>query len=146
MLMTSEDDPDDWFLLARDRLAAADDVFAARGATYAGVELLHEATERFLKGYLISRGWRLERTHYLDVLVDEAATHDQRFESFMDLAEDLTQQFFAQHYPGSDLSDVGANYATLRARIAELIALIESAYKDIAQSHTDEPKETDSDS
>ena len=54
--ITSADDPDDWFLLARDKLAAADDVFAARGATYTGVELLHEAVERFLKGYLIAKG------------------------------------------------------------------------------------------
>ena len=43
----------------------------------------------------------------------------------MDLAEDLTQQFFAQHYPGSDLSDVGANHAELRTRISDLIQLIE---------------------
>ena len=124
--ITSANDPDDWFLLARDKLAAADDVFAARGATYAGVELLHEAVERFLKGYLIAKGWRLERTHYLDVLIEEAATHDSRFEPFMDLAEDLTQQFFAQHYPGSDLADVGANYTELRTRITDLIQLIES--------------------
>ena len=78
--ITSANDPDDWFLLARDKLAAADDVFAARGATYVGVELLHN----------------------------------------------LTQQFFAQHYLGSDLADVGANYTELRTRITDLIQLIES--------------------
>jgi HEPN domain-containing protein len=122
-ITTSEDDPDDWFLLARDKLAAADDVFAARGATYAGVELLHEAVERFLKGYLVSKGWRLARTHYLDVLVEQATTYDARFDPFMELAEDLTEQFFAQHYPGSDLTDVGANYPELRVRVNALIQL-----------------------
>jgi len=32
-------------------------LFLSLGATYSGVELLQESVERFLKAYLISRGW-----------------------------------------------------------------------------------------
>ena len=58
-MMTSENNPADWYLLAKDKLSAADVVFSALGPTLSGVELLHEAVERYLKGYLISREWRL---------------------------------------------------------------------------------------
>jgi len=119
-MRTSETNPADWYMLAEDRLSAADAAHAAEGATYAAVELLHEAAERVLKGYLVGRGWRLKRTHDLTELVHEAAGHDQALALYEDMAEDLTDQFWAQHYPGGDLTDVGANYADLRAAVQAL--------------------------
>ena len=95
------------------------------GSTFSGVELLHEAVERFLKGYLISKGWRLVRTHDLTDLVASASDFDADFGKFEELAEELTEQFFLQHYPGSDLTDVGKNYAALRGQTDELLKLIQ---------------------
>jgi len=121
---TSETNPADWYRLARDRLKAADAVHAHEGATYAGVELLHEAVERYLKGYLISRGWALRRTHDLSDLLSAAASYDPAFADYGPLADNLTDQFWAQHYPGGDLSEVGADYGDLREDVARLVALI----------------------
>ncbi|MCX6917228.1 MAG: hypothetical protein NT167_30020, partial [Verrucomicrobia bacterium] len=55
----------DWFLLGRERLEAADAVRGACGVCNSAVELLQEAIERYLKGYLVATGWPLQRIHNL---------------------------------------------------------------------------------
>jgi HEPN domain-containing protein len=86
--------------------------------------LLQESIERYLKGYLISRGWELRKIHSLSTLLDHAVHYDEEFKAHSDLCENLTAQFWAQHYPGDDLSEVGEDYSQLRSQAAELIRLI----------------------
>jgi HEPN domain-containing protein len=114
-MITREDNPDDWFTLARDRLRGADTLYRTDGVTFLGIEALHEAVERFLKGYLVARGWKTERTHNLSHLLDQAIPFDPAFKSYADLTESLTDQFWAQHYPGGDLEGFGSNYDELPA-------------------------------
>jgi HEPN domain-containing protein len=124
-MKTSESNPSDWFLLAKERLDSADALFAARGACYSAVELLQESVERYLKGFLVSRGWQLERIHDLNRLLDLSTQHHCDFSAFQQLAQSLTEQFWAQHYPGDDLSDVGLDFLILRTQTSDLVALIE---------------------
>jgi len=72
----------------------------------------------------VSRSWRLERTHDLRKLIEEACQFDPAFNKFTDLANSLTEQFWAQHYPGDDLADVGSDYDDLRRQAGDLIQLI----------------------
>jgi Uncharacterized conserved protein related to C-terminal domain of eukaryotic chaperone, SACSIN len=123
-MRTSESNPDDWYQLAEDRIRAADLLFAEPGITYAGVELLHEAVERYLKGYLISKGWTLRRTHDLGQLLAEAVVYDPEFAAFRQLANNLTDQFWAQHYPGGDLTGVGVDISQMRDEVGKLIERI----------------------
>lgn len=58
-------------------------------------------------------------------LLAEAENFDTRFTRFEDFADSLTDQFWAQHYPGGDLTGLGANYLALRQQAGELAALIE---------------------
>lgn len=83
-----------------------------------------ESVERYLKGFLVGQGWKLERIHDLNRLVDLASRHDSRFTDFASLAQSLTEQICAQHYPGGDLTDVGADYEALRKTAGDLIDLI----------------------
>ena len=106
---TSEKDPADWIAFGAERLQATDSLWQHEGLTAAGIELLQEAVERYLKGYLIAKGWSLVRTHDLERLLKEAIAFDKAFTKFKSLAEELTEEFFAQHYPGEDLTDVGRN-------------------------------------
>lgn len=62
---TKANDPGDWFAFARERLAAADSLWKHEGITPAGIECLQESVERYLKGYLVAKGWRLVKTHDL---------------------------------------------------------------------------------
>ena len=130
-MKTDEKNPQDWLYLARERLQAADALFLSLGATYSGVELLQESVERFLKAYLISRGWELLKIHNLSTLLDYAVSFDERFKNNADLSENLTAQFWAQHYPGDDLSEVGLDYPELREQASILITLIESEVKKV---------------
>lgn len=124
-MRTFEDNPQDWYMLAFERLKAADAVFDSFGnATFSVVELLHEAVERFLKGFLIAHGWKLKRTHNLVDLIVDAQEFDPQISSLKLMAESLTEQFFAQHYPGSDLAELGADYAMLRQETDRLLTLI----------------------
>ncbi len=106
-MKTSEANPEHWFLLASERLASADALYETRGACFSAVELLQESVERFLKGYLISNGWQLERIHDLNRLLDIATKYRPEMGRYAPLAQSLTEQFWAQHYPGDDLEGVG---------------------------------------
>jgi hypothetical protein len=58
--------------------------------------------------------------------LDHAIAYDERFKTFADLSESLTVQFWAQHYSGDDISEIGADYELLRCQAEDLIHLIES--------------------
>lgn len=121
---TSETNPADWFEMGEDRLRGCDSLWKHEGLTLLGIEGLQEAVERYLKGYLVAKGWKLVKTHDLERLVKEAAGFDSAFARFHDLADELTADFFAQHYPGEDTTNVGANYEKMRADTGELISEI----------------------
>jgi len=123
-MRTDEKNPHDWFLLAKERLEKADALYRQFGPSYSGVELLEEAVERYLKGYLVANGWPLERIHDLNRLVEAAMAFDPQFADFAELAHSLTEQFWEQHYPGGDLTEVGSDYELLRQQAGEMIALI----------------------
>ncbi len=125
-MTTDPASPGDWFLLASDRLEKADALFSQFGASWSGVELLHEAAERYLKGYLVSCGWKLVKTHDLNSLLASACGFNHSFADFVSACQNLTEQFWEQHYPGGDLDEVGENYADLREAIGKMISLIES--------------------
>ena len=93
--------------------------------TASSVEVLQEAVERYVKGYLIAKGWKLKRVHDLKVLVRDAAAFAPDFASFLDFAERLTAEFFEQHYPGGDLTHVGEDYAGMRDEAGRLVGLIQ---------------------
>jgi HEPN domain-containing protein len=120
-------DPADWFFLGADRLEAADVLWNAEGLTAAGIELLQESVERYRKGYLIAKGWALVKTHDLVPLIGEAAQFDNRFSAFHAFAPELTEDFFAQHYPGEDWQTVGQNHPVLRKQAGELVELIKQS-------------------
>ena len=80
-----------------------------------------------MKGFLIGQGWPLQRIHNLSMLLDAAVRKDSQFRQFADLCDNLTAQYWAQHYPGGDLTDVGADFGQLRQQAGELVALIEKS-------------------
>lgn len=90
------------------------------------MELLHEAIERYLKGYLVHKGWQLVKTHDLGLLIAQASHLDPQFVHFAETSQILTEQFWEQHYPGGDLDEVGQDYPVLRQSLGEMVTLIEA--------------------
>ena len=68
-MKTDETNPRHWLEAAKERLQSADHLHTLEGPSSAVVELLQEAVERYLKGYLISHGWSLRRIHDLSLSV-----------------------------------------------------------------------------
>ncbi len=118
--------PRDWFERGRADIQAAEILLKHRGDIGVAAVLIQQAVEKYLKGFLLSRGWRLRKIHDLEVLLNEAVVHNREFEPFRDLCL-LANQFFAdQRYPGVASSGPGKRDVTeALTRAKELTAQID---------------------
>ncbi len=105
----------------------------AGGEPVIGGEHLQQAIEKFMKGWLLGRGWRLIRTHELSLLLDAAIVHAPHLESFRDMCERLSEYYLVERYPGSELSGAGAQLPTLaevRQSALEAMKLVAHLFPD----------------
>jgi HEPN domain-containing protein len=90
--------PADWLEMAEEdfrrvpRRLAEDDI--ADAAFH-----LQQALEKYLKGFLLSSGWKLERIHDLRALLEEAAKHEPKFRGFRHLCAEITAYYVQERYP-----------------------------------------------
>jgi len=61
--------------------------------------LIQQAMEKYLKGYLISEGWELERTHNLERLCKLASGYDKGFRKYIDLCIVVGDYYMSERYP-----------------------------------------------
>ncbi len=65
---------------------------------------VHQATEKYLKGFLIYNEWELEKIHDLVKLLKEAIKYDESFTQFTGFVRIVTRFYFESRYPiGYDL-------------------------------------------
>src|SRR3990172_2712627 len=67
----------------------------------AGVHL-QQAVEKFLKAYLLSKGWTLHRTHDLELLLNNIIEMEPEFEKFTDACQTISGFYFLNRYPMKD--------------------------------------------
>jgi HEPN domain-containing protein len=60
---------------------------------------IQQAIEKYLEGYLLSRGWELRRIHNLETLLNEAIEYDSSFEEFRAACQKITQYYVEERYP-----------------------------------------------
>ena len=60
--------PRDWFRIGAKELRRAETLLNALDFSGAGFNI-HQALEKYLKGYLLSNGWKLRRIHDLVILL-----------------------------------------------------------------------------
>ncbi|MEK7722256.1 MAG: HEPN domain-containing protein, partial [Elusimicrobiota bacterium] len=77
---------EEWFEKARRDYESAKLILRHGGYADPAAVLLQQAVEKYLKGYLIARGWKLIKTHDLRFLIAEAEKHNGDFAKFYDLA------------------------------------------------------------
>ncbi|HEX7401137.1 MAG TPA: HEPN domain-containing protein [candidate division Zixibacteria bacterium] len=97
--------PDDWYKKADQDLKAAEILYQGKCLEIAGF-LLQQATEKFLKGYLLYKGWKLKRTHDLIDLLNEVITYDPTFGIFRSTFEHITEYYTEERYPFLDSSQL----------------------------------------
>jgi len=67
---------------------------------------LQQAIEKYLKGYLIEKGWKLKRIHELEVLLNEAIQFDKNLERFRELCTSATEYYLFERYPYDETSSL----------------------------------------
>lgn len=90
--------PDDWFNIADKDLKRVRIMLGAGDIEDAQVHL-QQTIEKYLKGYLLSKGWELQKTHNLVKLIDYAVEYEPSFEDFRELSEKATGYYMIDRYP-----------------------------------------------
>jgi HEPN domain-containing protein len=121
---------EEWFLRGEHDLQSAKLLLQQGGPTDTIAVLAQQAAEKYLKGYLLSQGWKLQRTHDLEVLVSEAITHNKAFEQFLDFARVVSAYYLEDRYPPGpppgypreEIADIMGQTEKLIARIRGAVA------------------------
>ncbi len=90
--------PDEWFAIAEKDLHRVTRALADDDPELAGY-CLQQSVEKFLKGFLISRGWKLRRVHDLVALLDDSLVYEPSFAQFRPSCETITDYYLPMRYP-----------------------------------------------
>jgi len=120
----------EWLSRGSNDLQTARLAFQAGAPTGTVGVLLQQAAEKSLKGYLISRGWRLKKTHDLAELVDTAREYDTTFSDYLDMARRLTAYYVEDRYPpGPPVDYPREEIAEVMEQTSNLISRIKEALR-----------------
>lgn len=86
---------------------------------------LQQSLEKYLKAWLIERGWALKKTHELPLLLAEANAIRAGLVAHMDVCKRLAGYYFSQRYPssggpGASADDVARDREDTRLLIVDL--------------------------
>lgn len=119
----------EWFKKAEHDLATVEMIINTSGYPDVAGVLLQQALEKYLKGYLISRGWRLAKIHNLEDLLDEAVKHNKKYEKFYDLVTIITGYYFEEKYPFGKSEVSLEEIKKQMPEVKDLINLIKSDFE-----------------
>lgn len=119
--------PADWRAVGRQDWHRIHVMLADGDADGAGL-FLQQALEKFIKAYLLSRGWKLKKVHTLQSLLDEAAAHDGALMPFRDLCERVSSFYFAERYP--TLGGDGLEMEEVKPLLREARAFVTALFPD----------------
>lgn len=63
-----------------------------------------EYLDIYLKGFLISKGWKLKRVHDLEMLITEAVSFGAGLQNYLDFGRKLTAFYYEERYPPGPVS------------------------------------------
>jgi len=114
--------PEDWRNIAEKDLRRVQLLLDA-GDPEGGGFHLQQAIEKYLKAFLLSKGWRLRRTHDLEALLNEALGYDTSLDEFRSLCQRVTQFYTVDRYPPSTMA-AGIDEEDVRQALPETKRLI----------------------
>jgi HEPN domain-containing protein len=114
--------PADWLRVAEKDLGRVAHLLAAEDPEAAGF-YLQQAVEKFLKAFLLSKGWKLERIHDLEALLNAALAHDPSLEQFRPACQKITGFYLVERYPF--ITEAGLTQKDVRDSLAQVKELIE---------------------
>lgn len=90
-----------WFVRGKRDIEDAERLFNAGGHTATVAVLIQQAVEKYIKGFLCARGWKLKKTHDIEELITCACEHDKSFAGYLDFARLVTAYYVEDRYPPS---------------------------------------------
>lgn len=116
--------PEDWLRIADKDLGRVERALDDGDPELAGF-CLQQAAEKFLKAFLLTRGWKLRRIHDLEALLDDAVLYDPSLEQFRPLCQGVTKYYLFERYPlmaepGLTTEEVQISFESLRGLIEKL--------------------------
>lgn len=115
--------PAEWLGIAEKDLARVGRCLAIGDAELAGF-CLQQALEKFLKAFLLSKGWTLRRIHDLEALLDDAIVYDQGLGRFRSVCQQVTNYYTVNRYPLPAAS--GPTEAEIRRALEAAAELVDS--------------------
>ncbi len=97
--------PEDWFRVGARELKRAENLLGLNDLDGAGFNI-QQAVEKYLKGFLLSKGWKLRRVHDLETLLNEVINHDASFEEFRQECLKITDYYVEERYPFTVASEL----------------------------------------
>ena len=117
----------EWFKKADHDLDAISDILKGSGHPDVAGVLLQQGIEKYLKGYLINKGWKLIKTHDLKQLLDEAVKYNSTFNNYYDLSDMVTEYYFEEKYP---FGETEVSSEEIKENLKKAKKLINSIKKD----------------
>jgi HEPN domain-containing protein len=119
----------EWFLRGEHDFQSAGLLLKQNGHTDTIAVLIQQAVEKYTKGFLLGRGWKLRKIHDLELLVEEATEYDKSFILFLDLARRLSAFYIEDRYPPGPPRDYSREeISTIFAQASDLI----TKFKDLS--------------
>jgi len=116
-------DPSEWFRKGQQDLQRVPRCLQEEDCEDAAFHL-QQALEKYLKGFLIAHGWRLQRTHNLSVLLDEAVKFTPTLEPYRSLCQEVSAFYVEERYPISTQGPSRAELEPLLQHAQQLIGLL----------------------
>lgn len=115
----------EWFAKGDNDIKDAEFLFRHKRALETVSFHIQQAAEKYLKGFLISRGRKLEMIHDLVKLLRDAIEIDVDFAQFKNMAEKTTNFYFESRYPlGYEVEYTKEEIKEALAQTKKLIKLI----------------------
>lgn len=115
--------PADWMRIAEKDWLRIDKLLQANDPEAAGF-FLQQATEKFLKAFLLSKGWHLKRIHDLEPLLNEALPYESSFEKYREVIQQISGFYFVERYPF--ILEMGLTEEDIKKTVSKVKGLIDT--------------------
>ena len=99
--------PEDWLRIGQKELRRAEILLAAGDFEGAGFNI-QQAIEKYLKGFLLAKGWKLRKIHDLETILNDAVVYEQSLGKYRADLQKITEYYVIDRYPltiTSELTD-----------------------------------------
>ena len=120
--------PADWLKIAEKDLKRVESLIKINDPEAAGF-YLQQTVEKFLKAFLLANGWKLDRIHELEALLNSALVYDPSLEIYRDACQKITGFYMVERYPL--IVETGLTIDDISNSLTEIQYLLEKLRKTV---------------